>query len=343
MRKKTYYNVADDLRDYPDCWLYVAYSMRGPGKTYSFLKHCTQNNIPFLYLKRTQIDIDLIAQPRFTPFKPINRDLGTSYTIVKLYDGISQIVAAEGQEEAVGYALALSAVHKFKGFDLSEVDFVCLDEFMPQLSERVNRDEGKLLLDLYMTVSRDREERGRPPLKLILFANATQLYCPITDTLGIVDELSDMTARKEEFRYLEDRGILLHHIPFSPSANENTAIFKGMKGTAWADMAFGGEFAYNDFSRVKKLPLKNMVVQCKVIYQRKDWYIYSNQLTGLLYMCRSRAPTDDIYDLEIEADQRRFWQEWGIDLRNQVTDDNMFFSSYSSYNLIYNFNKIYKV
>lgn len=340
-KQSKYYSIEDDILAYPDAWLYVAYSARGSGKTYGFLKMCTRLGIKFLYLKRTQIDIDLITMDDFSPFKPLNRDMGTDYRIVKLYDGISKVVDGE-DETPVGYCLAMSAVHKYKGFDLSDVDVMCLDEFIPQLTERVNRKEGNLLMDLYMTVNRDRETRGRPPLKLILFANATELYCPITDTLQLVDDLSLLNASEDEYTYIGDRMIMLHKIPYSEGASTDTAVFAGMAGTQWADMAFGGVFAYNDFTKVKKVPMKGMVCYLEVIYQRKSYYIYQHRDNGLYYMCRSKGKVDETYDMEIESDQRRFWQSWGILLRQEVTDGNMMFSDYSAYNLIYNFTKIYK-
>ena len=335
-----YYNIEDDIKSFPDAWLYEAHSARGTGKTYSALKYCYENNIKLLYLKRTQIDIDLISNNDFSPYKPINRDIGTEITFTKVYEGISAITE---HERVLGYAMALSSIHKYKGFDLSDIDIMILDEFIPQLSERVNRKEGELLLDLYMTVSRDREARGRDPLKLVLFANATELYCPITDTLQIVDELSELNANDDiEYKYLEDRGIMLHKIRTEPE-QINTAIFKGMSNTRWAKMAFGGEFAYNDFSRVKKVPLKNMVCHIEILYNNRHYYIYQHKNNGLYYMCKTRGEAIEYYDMDIEADQRRFYLTWAIMLKNEISDGNMFFDSYSAYNLIYNFTKLYKM
>ena len=274
---KTYYNVEDDILKYPDAWLYVAYSARGAGKTYGFFRYCIENKLTFLYLKRTQIDIDLLSRDDFSPFKPLMRDHGYKIKTEKIYEGILRI---QMDDEVIGWCMAMSAVHKYKGFDLSEVKCMCLDEFIPQLTERVNRKEGELLLDLYMTVSRDREARGQPPLKLCLFANATELYCPITETLGIVDGLAELNSIGTEYFYYFDRRILLHHILDSMSAGENTAIFAGMKGTQWADMAFGGTFSYNDFSKVRKIPLAGYVPYVRVRYQRKDLYIYQHKSNG---------------------------------------------------------------
>lgn len=337
--KKNYYNVEYDIRLYPAAWLYVAYSARGSGKTYSFFRYCIENELPFLYLKRTQIDIDLLSREDFSPFKPLMRDYGWNIKTEKLYEGILRILK---DGEVIGYCMAMSAVHKYKGFDLSEVRYMCLDEFIPQLTERVNRKEGELLLDLYMTVSRDREARGEDPLKLCLFANATELYCPITETLGIVDALAGLNATGADYIYLDERRIMLHHIIGSVSAGEDTAIFAGMKGTQWADMAFGGTFSYNDFSKVRRIPLAGYVPYVRVRYQRKDLYIYQHKSNGHFYMTDSKGRTVYQYDLEIESDQSAFYQDWVWQLQQELIEGNMAFKTYSMYNLIRNYKKIFK-
>ena len=343
MTKRKYYNVEDDLMRWPDAWLYVAYSARGAGKTYSFLRYCIREKKIFLYLKRTQIDIDLISRPEFSPFKPLMRDYGYQITMEKLYEGISAVyMVIEEEKELLGYCLAMSAVHKYKGFDLSEVELMCLDEFIPQLTERVNRKEGELLLDLYMTVSRDREARGQAPLKLCLFANATELYCPITETLQVIDNISRLNALDQEYMYLEERRILLHRIPYSEGANTESAIYKAMQGTQWAEMAFGGQFSYNDFSKIRKVPLKGFVPYVHVVYNRKDYYIYQSKNNGLFYMCSSPAQCQYEYDMEIESDQSSFYDTWCCMLQQEINDGNMMFESYSGYNFIRNFRRIYK-
>ena len=337
--KKIYYNVDDDIDQYPDAWCYVAYSARGAGKTYGFFKGRIEKGQKFLYLKRTQIDIDLLSKEDFSPFKPLIRDHGWDIKSEKLYEGILRV---QKDGEVIGYCMAMSAVHKYKGFDLSDVTYMCLDEFIPQLTERVNRKEGELLLDLYMTVSRDREARGQPPLKLCLFANATELYCPITETLDIVDGLAELNYIGTEYYYMFDRRILLHHILDSVSADHNTAIFAGMAGTQWADMAFGGQFSYNDFSKVRRISLAGFAPMVQVRYMRKDFYIYQHKTNGLYYMTDSRGKVEYKYDLEIESDQSAFFETWVYHLQQELIDGNMLFKSYSMYNLIRNYRKIFK-
>ena len=111
----------------------------------------------------------------------------------------------------VGYALALSAAEDVKGFDLSEVDFMIFDEFIPKPYQIVKRTEGDALLDIYMTLTRDRIERGRKELKLICLANATNINNPTFDILDVIDTAADMDLYDKEYVYqIEERKILLH-------------------------------------------------------------------------------------------------------------------------------------
>lgn len=341
MGKTQYYDIFEDIEKYPDAVIYEAHSRRGSGKTYGFLWGCLSRGIPFVYMKRTQRDIELLEVDDFSPLKPINRDKKTDFNMKRLYDGINAIYSGD-TSIPLGYCLAVSAIHKYKGFDMSEIEYICFDEYIPQLGERINRKEGELLLDLYMTVNRDREQRGRAPLKIILFANTTELYCPITETLQIIDDLNEMGVNREETRYIEDRRILLHNVQYSSSANTDSAIYSAMRKTKWAEMAIGGKFAFNDNSKVKKIPLKNMICFADFKYNGKEYYLYRNSVNGLFYCCRSRAKSGDSYDFDIDADVRRFYLQYGILLYQEITDGNMFFSDYSSYNLIYNFTKIFK-
>ena len=73
--KDGYYHFSKDLHDYPDCWCYVVWSARGPGKTYSLLRYYTGQGLPFIYMKRTKDDIDIICMDSDTanlsPYKDI--------------------------------------------------------------------------------------------------------------------------------------------------------------------------------------------------------------------------------------------------------------------------------
>lgn len=354
INENQYYHFEDDLKKYDSAWCYVVWSARGKGKTYSALKYAYENHIPIIYMKRTIEDINLICSANNygfdpSPYVPINRDHGYNVKAKSIDNGIAGFWNYE-EGDAVGlpisYCLAMSAVRKFKGFDFSNCDWIVFDEFIPQLGERISRKEGELLLDLYMTIARDRQKRGKKPLKLILFANAEEISTPITNTLEIVDIMADLNANNETHYYDKERDILLHHITqeeFPLLEEEKTGIYKAMINTSWGAKSFEGTFANNDFSNVTRESLKGSFPFIHLHVNMKDYYIYLNKVRGEYYMCESRGKCIFDYDLNKENGQKKFWIEHQADLRNACIDGMMHFQKYSMYDLIMNYKKFYNI
>lgn len=352
-----YYHISKDIKDYPDCWLYTVWSRRGPGKTYSLLYYCYKNKIPFIYLKRTKEDVDFLTSipdaddsmdP--SPYAPINRDYGTNIKIFKIKEGMAGFWEADSDGNRIGspigYIFAFSVVSKIKGFNFDKIDIICFDEFIPQPTEIVRKASGRSLLSIYMTVSRDREKRGRTPLKLIMFANAEEISTYETNILEITDDMADLEISGGSHLYIEDRGILLHHITEDEipiTAAEQSAIFKGMKGTAWHDYAFGGHFTNNDFSNIKNTSLKGYSCYIRLVYQRKALYIYINQSTGKYHMCYSSGKPTFTYDLSKENDQKLFYVTHYLQLTEALINGRMTFQKYTMYDIIKNYNKFFKL
>lgn len=352
-QKPTYYHFEDDLKKYPSAWCYVVWSNRGPGKTYSSLKYAYENRIPIVYIKRTNEDVNLICSANDygfdpSPYKPINRDCGYNIKPVLIKDGIGAFWEMEDGEpkgNPVSYILSCNAIKKFKGFDFSECDWIIFDEFIPQVGEIVKRGEGEMVLDLYRTIARDRQKRGRAPLKLVLFANSESISCPLVNTLEIIDDMSIMNTRKQSYYFNPDRDIMLHRI--SPeeipmSEEEQEGIFKAMKHTAWASKSFGNEFQ-NDFTNIiPNMSIKGYKPFIHIHYKTFDYYVYIHD-NGMYYFCERKAKCVLNYDLNLENDQRRFYMEYAIDLRNDCADGYVKFSKYSMYDLLINYKKFFKL
>ena len=225
MKNNYYYDIENDITN-DDYWCYIIIGGRNTGKTYSSLKSCYLKNRKFAFAKRTLDDIDLLCDYKrknenepdadFSPFKSINRDLGCNVRAYKIKKGIGGFYHCDEDGNPIGlpigYIVSLNGVSKVKGFDMSECDWLIFDEFIPQPWDRVNRKEGEQLLDLYKTVSRDREHRGKPALKLICLANATKISNPVCNILEITDKLVDMQVHKSCFFKDIDRGIYVHQI-----------------------------------------------------------------------------------------------------------------------------------
>lgn len=352
-RRDDYYFFPDDVRRYPAAWCYVVWSRRGPGKTYSFLRFMYESRIKFAYMKRTLKDVEHICVNKnnldLSPFVPINRDTGSNVKPVLLTDGIGGFYDEFDDEgkpvgSPVGYIFALNAIKDIKGMELSDVDYLCLDEFIPQLGERISQAEGEMLMSIYMTVGRDRVKRGRDKLKLVLFANAEEISTPVTTELSIIDDMVELQAAGRTHIYLDQRKIMLHHIttdeiPLRPE--ELDGIAEAMEGTAWWRKAFGGEFASNDFSNVGRVQLKGYRPVCRVIYREKPIYVYRSGAAW--YLSSSRHDAKKTYDMHRENDQKAFYYDHVIDIREACVDNKATFQKYSYYDFIMKYKKYFKL
>lgn len=347
-----YYFFPDDMAKYPEAWCYVVYSRRGPGKTYSALRYAYEEDIKMVYLKRTIDDVNIICADKkgidMSPYVPINRDGHYSIKPQLISKGIGGFYDKYDDEgNLIGapfaYCIALNAMKTVKGMDLSICDWMLLDEFIPQSGEIVKHAEGEMLLDLYMTIRRDRLKRGREDLKLILFANSENISTPITNELEIVDAMADLNASGKTHLYLEDRGIMIHHITETEiplKEDKDSGIMRAMEGTAWAAKAFGGEFANNDFSNIGHSRLKNYQPVCGYIYKRRCYYVYRKDEE--YYICRARHD-GEVYDLARESEQNRFYYDHILDLREAFIDGHLTCQKYSMYDLIVNYKKFFRI
>lgn len=354
-----YYHLKKDLENFPDAWCFIVWSRRGPGKTYSALKTHVLEQFPIIYLKRTVEDVNTISSGSNThnadlsPYVPINRDMLTDVEPQPISRGLGafyKFLDGEPVNEPISYIMALNKIKSVKGFEASRCKWVVLDEFIPQIGERINHREGEQLMDLYMSVLRDKVARGDEELKLILFANAEDISTPITRELEVIDDMAKLNISGENnIMYLEDRGILLHHIvneevPAVHMQDNQLGIYKAMKNTAWGRKTFEGEFANNDFSNVCHMSLKNMQGFAHLHYKAHEYYIYIKEETGQFYMCESQCKRVEFdYDLSLENDQKRFYDEIYFALREACINDRFKFKAYSMYDLIINYKKFFNV
>lgn len=353
-----FYHLSKDMLNFPDAWCYVVWSRRGAGKTYSALWQHIHEKRKIIYMKRTVEDVNTIAKNSnnsnmdMCPYVPINRDKLTHIQPESVSNGLGAFyntIEGDSVGEAVSYIMALNKIKAVKGFEASDCDWILLDEFIPQIGERINHREGEQLLDLYMTVLRDRVSRGLPEIKLILFANAEDISTPITRELEIIDDMAILNDNKDcNIAYLEDRGILLHHVtaeecPKITKQDSELGIHKAMKNTSWGKKTFEGEFSNNDFSNVCKMSLKGFKGFCQLTYKAKDYYIYVRHSDGMFYMTDSQVKCQLKYNLYLENDQKRFFEELYFTLRDACVNNCFKFKAYSMYDLIINYKKFFDV
>lgn len=357
-KENYYYDIRKDLEEYDDAIIYIIVGGRNTGKTYSALKYTYEEHIKHVFIKRTNEDVDLLCkggskevEVDLSPYKSLNRDLGTNVKAKSVFKGMGAFYEYEDEEEdkvllPIGYLVSLNAIGKVKGFDLSECDMLIFDEFIPPSYERrINRQEGEMTMELYKTVSRDREHRGKKPLKLVCLANATSISNPMFNTLEITDTVLEMQTNDIETCYLEERGIFIRLLKDSDEfykQEKKSKIYKAMEGTKWCEMSLNNSFAYNDFSSVERVKLKSFVPICSLKYKNDLYYVYRKD--RLYYMTTSRFQADKtFFDLNKENDQKKFFLKYQIELRMRCIDGFFKFEKYTMYDLIMNYKQIFKL
>lgn len=292
---------------------------RGTGKTYGALKyaaeHYEQTGRKFILMRRTQTQLDKIANAAFNPFKSIRPDYFMK-TIVKNVYGIYK----DGEELPAGYGVALSTISSLRGFDASDVDIIIYDEFIGEKHERPIKAEGDALLNAYETINRNREINGAQPVKLFALANSNDLANPVFMNLKMITAAENMKRKGAEFYEDLKRGFSLYLLNKSPVSQKKkqTALYKMADGSEFEAMALDNEFAADEMANIKSQDLRQYRLLCSC----GEISIYKHKADNKYYI----APATSASGIEYAAsdmDLRRFRREkyylWLAYLNNVIT------------------------
>lgn len=267
---------------------------RGTGKTYSGLLDMYENDFKFFFLRRLQVQADLIGSPDFSPFGPINNDLGTNIQTqsVKKVKGVSAIYNMEDGPDGklvpagdpLGYTAALATFSNLRGFGAHYVQKILFDEFIPEANERPIKDEGHAFLNMYETINRNRELSGLPPVQVFCYANANDLGNPIFMELGVIRITEKMKAQGQMFYINRERGLGIFLLDESPISEQkaDTALYRLTKGGSFQDMALKNKFDIDDHMvrPAKLIEYRPIVAIGEIcIYKHKSksqWYCSSH-------------------------------------------------------------------
>lgn len=279
---------------------------RGIGKTYGGIKYMDDNNIPFILMRRTQVQADLIAKPEFSPLKPVLSARGLDFKVTPITKQCTGVYRMQGENIIDTmpwcYTAALSTFSNMRGFSGDTVACTIYDEFIPEKHERPIKNEGAAFLNFYETVNRNRELQGMPPMKVLAFANAFDMTNELFTTLGIVD-LADKMAQNvsREIFIDKNRGfaLIMPRRSEISSKKNNTAVYRlAGQEHEFTKMALCNDFIYEDRGRIKSEPIAEyrpiVFVGELAIYKHKhgDRYYATFHKTGSAPSFTSK--TDDV-------------------------------------------------
>lgn len=244
----------------------VALGGRGTGKTYGALDFIVEHDIRFLYMRRTQVQIDLVKQAAFNPFRPVNTNRGSDIVSAPLgkiatgfYHGHEEDNKIILDSDAVGVGVSLSTVSSVRGIDASDKTILLFDEFIAEKQDRkAIKDEGLAFLNAYETFNRNRELLGDPPLKCLLLANTNRLQSDILFSLGALEAAEKMVRQGKSHTVTAGGLVSLYNYVDSPISREKaaTVLYRLRANEEFTNMALDNQFSAENYSEVVQRPLQ---------------------------------------------------------------------------------------
>ena len=303
---------------------------RGIGKTFGALKYVLENDIKFIFLRRTQTQIDMIKNEDMNPFRALQSVLGDNYAtaIKKLNKNITAVYRAEKDSDGIyqpcgkplGYLMALSTIANIRGFDASDVDCLIYDEFIGEKHESKIQHEGTAFLNAIETIARNRELSGRQPLKVIGLSNSNMLANPLFIELQIVTECERMLNKSQTIRSLPARDltiILLNTTPISEKKAQTSLYKLAGRDSSFSKMALDNEFTAEEMADIKSLSLR----EYRPIVTVGELNIYRHKSRNDYYITGHSSGSPSQYDsspMELKRFRHDYYHLWLAYLRRAV-------------------------
>ena len=304
---------------------------RATGKTYGTFSYCIENEIPFIFMRRSMSEIEVLwSNEMLNPFKDYNDDHGTNIGIIKKtkYTGI--IAEREPDQNgkliqkgaSLGLAVALSTFANLRGFSGSEYELLFYDEFIPERHVRTIKDEHMAFMNVYETINRNRELLGRKPLQCVCASNSNRLDNDMYMGLGLVSKVDKMKREGQMVSIMPKRGILLVNMEQSPISEQkrDTALYKMSAGTGFERMALDNQYiGEEETGRIKPVPIKEYSPICGI----GEITIYRHKSKHQFYVTTHRSGSPPVFGIG-DSERARFRKNYGWIWREYISNSCIF-------------------
>lgn len=262
-----YYN-SQKLCNY-NAFFNMVLGARSIGKTHHFkykgLKNFIKNKEQFIYLRRTQTELDELDKEKFFTttvleqcypnYSEIEKNVGSKGTKIIFTTSLdnkkhemtitTRKIMIDGY--VVCYLKALSTWLKLKGSEYDEVTMMMFDEVLIETTSGKNylSNEVEKLFNLILSIVRDRTN-----FKCYLLSNATNTNNPYFNYFSFTKK------GNKEFYYLKEFDTLLQfpkQTPLSVSKNGETPYFKLIKKSSIYESIVNNEFQEDNNENIGKM------------------------------------------------------------------------------------------
>lgn len=261
-----YFNLSEVLGE--QMLLNFCTSSRGAGKTFSTLKKCVEDFLntgeQFVYVRRTQSELDTSAPTLLTAFKPAGFFLEHSFNFKKdcfLIDG-----------KVMGYAVAVSTAHKLKSTSFPLVTKIIFDEFISESGSYL-KDEVTKFLSLIETVGRMRD------ITVVCLANKSTIYNPYYLYFDVRPSKSEKTRFRKKSILIYD----FKSVEYKERKKE-TEFGKLIKDTPYGGFMLDNDNILDDYTFVDKLKGVQKTPLMGLTAQATDICVYDYEKEGLTHL-----------------------------------------------------------
>lgn len=278
--------IIERTEGYPFLFLVGA---RGIGKTYSAIELIHTEQMPTIFMRRTQTQCDSISTVELFEGAEYCREHHIEYDVKLLTKNVYGVYFGES-ESPLMVQCALSTMYNIRGFDMSDREYFFYDEFLPEKHAKSMRNEGAALLNAYETINRNRELKGRKPLKFIGMSNSDRLDNPLFADFNLITACEKQFNKGQIYYANEERGVCIINFINSPISGKkrDTALYKFSRGMDFEKMALDNEFG-DEISRIGSANLKSLIPAINLgeitLYKHKDTneiYVSSHYMKGAL-------------------------------------------------------------
>lgn len=329
MKKEDLYTAAGwvdaaRLIDCPEPFV-IGLGGRGIGKSYGVLRELYERQIPFIYMRRTQTQIDAVSVQALNPYNQISADIGADIVTDKIgkqtvgfYNGVLNdkgVLVPDGEPFALG--IALSTFATIRSLSAERYEVLLFDEIIPERHERPIKEEGLAFSNVLESLNRNRELQDRRPLKVIMLTNSNTINSKIIEAVGCIDIIDNMTRTGQFYKSVDGLIAIFRYIdsPIS-KRKQDSAIYKVIKNSDFQNMALSNEFSRGDYENVSAKPINEYLPLCSfgnsTICKHKS---------KREYYCIAGVKAADRYEnlpLSRKAFNRKYWYVYGAMMDKKV-------------------------
>ena len=328
--------------------LNILFGARGPGKTFSILKHRIEDSVAdeteqskFIWLRDSETVIRKIAAgnsltapieaktPNF-PHVEIIKTGGETYKFI--------LDPKTDNYRELGYLMALSTFHNARGLSYEDVIDITWDEFIPEEGTIVKKHQGTIFLNAYESINRNREleEPPRPPVRITFLSNSEDLYSDVLEDLGVSYIIEHMSITGEKTYRDEDIWIEMIEAEEFKKKKAETFIYRINKNDKFKNMALDNKFN-NNLALIKPDAKLKKATGLFTIANR---YTLLQLADGSLYYKLGVWKGLQNYDMDNDQEAILYRLLFNDKLRLQYIAGNMFFDSIYTQRAILEYSKI---